>query len=153
MSTYHKILVPIDGSDLTERVLDTALGTAAWSGAEVVLLHVIPASASLEPGAADIDLNVIEQQADEMLKAARSRNTSALLPDRKRIKAEVRSGNVVEAIHTAVEELMIDLVIMGSHGRSGFFEAVTGSTTEQVLRKVPASVFIVHPQGYPYLRD
>ncbi|MCB9683317.1 MAG: universal stress protein [Alphaproteobacteria bacterium] len=153
MPAFHKILVPLDSSELSERVLDAALGTAAWSGAELILLHVMPEGASLEHETSTTDLNVIDQEIDDMLAKARARGTSALLPDRSRVRAEVRAGNVVDAIAAAVEELMVDLVIMGTHGRKGVVEMVTGSTTEQALRRVPASVFVVRPQGYPYLRD
>ena len=153
MNVYNKILVPVDDSDLTDRVLDTALGTAAWSGAELILLHVMPESASLDPDSAATDLNVIEREIDDLLDKAKARGTSALLPDRAKVHAEVRSGNIVDAIYAAVEELMVDLVIMGTHGRQGLMEMLTGSTTERAVRKVPASVFVVRPQGYPYLRD
>ena len=45
------------------------------------------------------------------------------------------------------------MVVMGTHGRDKLSELFTGSTTEQIVAKSPASVLVLKPEGYPYLRD
>ncbi|MCB9664868.1 MAG: universal stress protein [Alphaproteobacteria bacterium] len=152
MSVFHTILVPLDGSALSDRVLDAALATAAWSGASLVLLHVEHEPASLAPVASDLDLNVIERRIDDLLAAAHERS-GIPTPPRDRIRAEVRAGNVVDAIEAAVAEVHADLVVMGTHGRDGLVDNLLGSTTERALRRVPASVFVVRPEGWPFLRE
>lgn len=153
MSLYHKILVPLDASDLSDSVLDTALATAAWSGAEVVLLRVQKESPSYEPEQADIELNVIDREIEETVQRALDRLGTGIDVPSDRISGEVRSGNVADAIVAAAEELMADAIVMGTHGRKGITEMFTGSTTEQVTRRTPASVFVVRPKGYPYLTE
>lgn len=155
MSTYTRILVPIDASDLTDKVVDTALATAAWSGAEVVLLHVVPKGADLSEHADTAsDLDALERQTASLIEMAKARQAAlAALDSMPPVRAEVRSGDVVEAIASAVEDTLCDLVVMGTHGRSGLLEQFTGSTTERVMARVPATVFVVRPTGYPYLRD
>lgn len=154
MAVYRKILVPLDESALSDRVLDTALATAQWSGAELVLLRVTAERASLAPGESDVDLRVIGEEADTLLARAAARARACDPPiTGDRVRAEIRVGNVADTIVAAAEELMVDLIVMGTHGREGLKEQFTGSTSEQVLARAPASVFILRPEGYPYLRD
>lgn len=152
-ATFHKILVPVDRSELTQRVLDVAVTLAAGTGAQLVLLWVNADAATFESAdATDIELNVIESDTAKLYTMLHDRpGAAALKPEQ--IEAEVRSGPVVEIICATVEDLLCDAIVMGTHGRHGLAEQLTGSTTEQVVAKTPASVFVVRPHGYPYLRD
>lgn len=149
MAVYHKILVPLDRSALADRVLDVALATARSNEAELVLLHVRASAAALDNRGATQDLDAIEREVSTLMARARARPGAGGVP----MRGEVRSGDVVDAVVAAVEELHVDLVVMGSHGRSGLLEQITGSTTEQALGRLPVSVFVVRPAGFPYLTD
>ncbi len=154
MKRIEHILVPLDHSDLASDALDTALILGQSFGAKVLMLRISKDAASLERGEAEIDLNVIERETDELIAAAARRIGPTYGDDAKaRVSAEVRSGPVVQIISEVVDEHHIDLIVMGTHGRKGIAEMFTGSTTEQIVATSPASVFVVKPEGFPYLRD
>lgn len=152
MSVYQRILVPFEKSEIAQTALEAAVATAAWNHAEVVVLHIGGDGVDLEAGNASEELDVVELHTRRLLAAAAPYAARYELP-MDRIRAEIRMGGVVEVIAAVVEELLCDLVVMGTHGRKGLVETLTGSTTEQVIRQTPASVFVVRPKGYPYLRD
>lgn len=153
---FKKLLVPLDRSNLNHKVLESALSIADRFGCEVYVLRIRRESASLDMEQEDktrIDLNVIEQETQELVAEAMKNLRQGHEVDPARVKAEVRSGAVVETIVNAAEELMVDLIVMGTHGRQGAIEFFTGSTTEQVVAKTPVSVMVIKPSGFPYLRD
>ncbi len=152
MAVFHKIVVPVPpaATDLSERALEAALHTAAWSGATVILLQVEAVAPSLDLKQANEDMAYIESETSAL--KARAAASDAGIPA-ERIVAEVRSGDVVEAILASAEEQAADLIVMGTHGRSGMWEWLTGSTTEQVMARSPVSVVVVRPQGFPYLTE
>lgn len=150
---FQKILVPVDTSDISQKAVDAALALADRFDSEVVLLHIRPAKARLEHGAVEADLDAIEAQSGRLLDIGLGK----LGPDHtltaERVKSEVRAGPVVEVIGAAAEEHRIDVIVMGTHGRHRVTELFTGSTAEQVVAKTSASVLVVKPEGFPFLRD
>lgn len=156
MSTnrIERILVPLDKSELAQEVLDMALTVADRFGSHIRVLRVESDAASLERGESDVDLDVIERETAELRAHAIARAEELGLGlVASQIEAELRAGPVVQIIGETAEEHRIDLVAMGAHGRKGLTEMFTGSTTEQVVAKVPVSVLVLRPAGYPYLRD
>lgn len=154
MVRVEKILVPLDHSELANEVLDMALSVADRFGAELRVLRIQSDPASLARGEAEVDLNVIEQEtADLRQTAIRRAEELGLQLGANQIEAEMRAGPVVQIIGETADEHKVDLIVMGSHGRKGISELFTGSTTEQVIAKVPVSVLALRPAGYPYLRD
>jgi len=148
-----QILVPLDNSDLSIRVLDVAFSVAGKFDADVRLLRINKERASLERGQSELDMRIVEQEADALLGAAvgRLRGEHGLAAEN--VQVEVRSGPVFQTIADAANEHQSDLVIMGTHGRHGFTEMFTGSTTEQIVARIPTSVMVIKPEGFPYLRD
>ena len=154
MKKIERILVPLDTSELANDVLDMALTVADQFGANVLVLRIGKDPASLERGESDIDLNVIERETVELRQHAATRVSSlGLQLGGDQLTCEVRSGPLVQIIHETVEEHHIDMVVMGTHGRNKISELFTGSTTEQIVAKSPASVLVLKPEGFPYLRD
>ena len=155
MKRIETVLAPIDHSELANDVFDMALTMGDAFGARVVLLRIQSDPASLQRGEADVDLRVIEQEIGELRVDAAGRIAKAGLQnlDMKDVGAEVRAGPLVTTIVEAAAEHRADLIIMGTHGRSGLSELFTGSTTEQVVAKTPVSVMVLKPEGFPYLRD
>lgn len=153
MSKPKRILVPLDETDLSDKVLDFALGTAAWTGADVFLLHVFHSAPTVDPRPHRKSTDAIDAEIDALIHHAIDRNKGRFTIERARIHAQVWSGDIVTSICTACAELEADLVIMGTHGRQGLIDRFTGSATEQVVARAPASVFVVRPDGYPYLQE
>ncbi len=154
MVHYKKILVPLDDSPLAGRALDAALSMAERFEASVVLLEVRKDAAPLDNAATPGALDTVDEDEASLLNMAKEvlgKGGHQLPADR--ISAEVRSGAITAAIVDAATEHMVDLIVMGTHGRKGITEMFTGSTTEQVMARTSASVLTVKPEGFPYLRD
>ena len=130
-----KILVPCDFSAKSNEAFKLALGLAAKSKAQVILLHVLglpPVFSgageplAFDPGAyADID-GEAKKKLDKMKANAASRSIKA--------STEVVYGELVSSVKKLIESKKIDLVIMGTSGASGFLEVFIGSNTEKIVR-------------------
>jgi nucleotide-binding universal stress UspA family protein len=150
---FQRILVPVDRSDLAALAVKSAFVIADRFGSEVILLQIQKDAARLEHGDVDADLDLIEHDTKRLIASGLShlRADHAVTTDR--IRAEVRSGPLVETIVGTAAELMVDVIVMGTHGRHGVTEMFTGSTSEQVVAKTPASVLVIKPEGFPFLRN
>jgi nucleotide-binding universal stress UspA family protein len=133
---FNRLLVPLDGSELADRILPHVERLAKVFGSEVVLLHVQRES-RVAPGVFDPSLVVkeLEGQRDRLnAQGIRARCWAAL-------------GDEAEEILRAAEEA--DLVCMTSHGRSGLSRWWFGSVAEQVLRVCNRPLLVVRPQATP----
>ena len=151
MLNIHKVVCPVDFSPISKRALDHAAVIARWYEAELVVLHVTPFMPTLFGFPAAVDTaGVAAADAD------------AVIPELTAFVAEaatmvsatqtiVRSGSpAVEILHYAAEA-EADLLVLGTHGRTGFERFMVGSVTEKVLRKAPCPVLSVPPrcEGQP----
>jgi len=150
MIEIRRILCPIDFSDFSRRALDHAIAIARWYDASVTVMH---ASMPVPMGSYSSDPVVVPTLA--LSKAERVQ----LLDDLNRfIAAESVPGVVIEpalreqfpvqAIIEEAEAIDADLVVLGSHGRSGFERFLLGSVTEKVLHKLTRPVLTV-PRHQP----
>ena len=154
---FQRILVPLDSSPLSDRVLEVALSMAEQSGAKVILLRVEPDSlpASLDEERCDVDMEVIELASEDLGNRV-DKHINECHPEfrQDQIVTEIRPGMpIAKAIIASAKENLVDLVVMGTHGRVGISDLLGGSTTERVAAQIPASVFVVRPEGFPYLRE
>ncbi len=148
---YKKILVPLDGSELAEIALDDALDMAELNEAEVTLLqvispidHVIVASTGY-PIYVDEQLDYNKTAALTYLSDLSTRWDVGDVP----LQTVVQVGPVAETIVDYASQQDIDLVVMGTHGRSGISRWVYGSIAERVLQAASVPVLLVraHKQG------
>ncbi|PZS01915.1 MAG: hypothetical protein DLM69_04545 [Candidatus Chloroheliales bacterium] len=132
---FQRILVPLDGSTLALQALPIASALAQATGAGVVLLDVLP-----EPVRAG------EELATEGAGwAARYLNEVAhTLPPDTEADTVVTSENVGEAIVREAVERDCDLIVMTTHGRSGFTRMRLGSVADQVLAHAPVPLLLLH---------
>ena len=72
---------------------------------------------------------------------------------RERLMYRVASGNITESILGAATDASVDMIVMGSHGRTTIKEFILGSEAERVVKKATCAVLVVKPEGFPYLRD
>ena len=139
---YNEILVATDGSDASGAAVDQAVAVADNFGATVHLLHVVDIgmemSGSAEGAIANQLTDTLDELATEALDGAESRAAEAGVPT-ERVALE---GVPHEAIVDYCADHGIDLVVLGSTGRSGITEHLMGSTTDRVARSVEASVLI-----------
>ncbi len=144
MIDIHRILVPIDFSAYSKEALKYAIPIARKFKAEIVLLHVV------EPAIYPADFNFGQVGIPAIEDELRTKATEELkrLVD-KEVKRRVRSSIMVRLgkpfieITTAAREEKIDLIIMATHGHSGFEQILFGSTAERVVRKAYCPVLTV----------
>jgi nucleotide-binding universal stress UspA family protein len=139
---YDHILVPTDGSEHAERAADHAALLAEAFDATVHLLTVVDIEGSAGPfSAGGVDDDYVEQRtADQREALAEQRAT---LPETIRVETTVVTSTPAEGILDYVRDTDIDLVVMGTHGRSGLRRYLTGSVAERVLRLSPVPVLTV----------
>lgn len=157
---YSKILVPLDNSELAEQALPHVISNALAHDAAVQLLQVIDPADMTSPllrhtlellqnvGEPDrsVTLNAWESSAREYLEAVAVRLRDAGVRD---VEVEVIRGNPYELIAQQADAAGADLVVISSHGRSGFGRAITGSVADHVMRETPnAAVLVIraHPE-------
>lgn len=136
---FEHILVPTDGSDAARSAAKTGIDLAAEHGATVHVLSVVKPIHSDEGGT---------EQAMESIRAARERTVVELaeLAEAKGLVATtaVETGVPVKKILDYTETNDIDLVVMGTHGRTGIGRFLIGSVTEKVVRLADIPVLTVH---------
>jgi len=144
-----KILVPTDFSKTSQTAAEVASGIAKKAGAEVILLHVI------EEGAEDsvkITGEVVYEDMEEklfMMKLIeRSKKQLAKLAEDPmfegvKVRQELRMGTPFHGMRTIITEHKVDLVVMGTSGRTGLEGMIIGSNTEKVVRHAQCSVLTV----------
>lgn len=146
MHGYEKLLLPIDFSDPSRQIVESALRVLA-DGGTLTLLHVVewlPAvtEASFGVYAHRKDIEKVKQLAQEKLEALVRATIKRSHPDAN-IEIVVSEGKPATAILTAIREIEPDLVVMGTHGRSRLDHLLIGSVAERVVRKAPCSVLLV----------
>ena len=149
---YRKILVPVDGSELSECSLDE-VGRVAGEQSEVLLLRVVEPAFSLasDASAAGFVPEKIQRQFEARNRAEAGEYVE-LLADRlkkKGVKARAKTvagAPAAEVIKSASEE-GADLIIITTHGRSGISRWALGSVADKVLRTSRIPVLLVTPSG------
>lgn len=148
----RKILCPVDFSEPAREALHFAVDFARRFDAQVTLLHVfvVPGYAYPEgivlagPEVMNEILERIDRALREWRDEAISRAGGAL-----RIDVESRQGTPWAEIVRKAEEDGYDLVVIGTHGRSGLSHALLGSVAERVVRKAPCPVLTVRAAHHP----
>jgi nucleotide-binding universal stress UspA family protein len=145
MIEIKRILCPIDFSDHSRHALDHAVVIARWYESTITMLHVCTAIpvAAYAPGTPILPSAVLTSADREELRASMKRLADDEGAGDLPVQMEVVEGNTVGEILATAERLPSDLLVMGTHGRSGFERLVLGSATEKVLRKAACPVLSV----------
>lgn len=142
---FKHILVPIDGSPTSELAVDKAIGMAKAFDSAVTAIYVVDPYPFTGVGA---DFAYGQGQ---YLNAAKAQATEALADARKVMEragvktttATVESHSVWRGILEAAESGGADLIVMGSHGRSGIEKLVLGSVAQRVVSHTKMPVMLV----------
>ncbi len=144
---YRHILVPMDGSNQSDRALDEAIALARLYGGSLRLLAVLDETKyvnGFEPALVVIDdvLPRVSREIGALLESARARAAA------KGVEAvidvvEDDVGGVPETVCTRAAQWPADLVVVGTHGRRGLDRLLLGSVAEAILRHCPVPVLLV----------
>jgi universal stress protein A len=143
------ILVPTDFSGTSDAALDYAYALARRLDASVQLLHVIddPVADGLSPEACIVEGPALRTA---LLENARDRLAHRVAGEEPRVpvQTEVIFGHGPRTICEYAADRGIDLIVMGTHGRTGVAHVLLGSVAERVVRTAPCPVLTVrHPRG------
>ncbi|MFB6142668.1 MAG: universal stress protein [Halorientalis sp.] len=139
--TYDRILLPTDGSEGVETAGDHAGRIARRFDATVHVLSVVDTRNRFESPSVGVSTEAwLEAERDRAEEAVAS--AAAVLPDVP-TETEVVEGVPRTEILDAVERVPADLVVMGTHGRTGIDHYLIGSVAEKVVRRSPVPVMTV----------
>jgi nucleotide-binding universal stress UspA family protein len=143
---FKRILVPTDGSEITGHAVATAIGLAKAVGAEIFTLCVkepfpYGAVAEMQPTPPQEFFDAQERSAARHVRAVMDACEAAGV----RCHGETIEGmQPWEAIIEYAQKKGCDLIVMGSHGRSGLASLFLGSETDDVLKHTKLPVLVVH---------
>lgn len=147
MTEIARILCPVDFSETSAHAIDQAVALAGWSHARLTALHVCnPAYMpvpGLPPPAERIPAAELQRARDELAARFRPATEAGIGVD---IVVDV--GQPVRHILSRAIHSSTDLIVMGTHGASGFEHLVLGSVTEKVLRRASCAVLTVPPKAH-----
>ncbi|MDT8341971.1 MAG: universal stress protein [Longimicrobiales bacterium] len=143
--TLHNILVPLDGSELSESILPPAIELGIAFGARVTLLQVVssrfPSSNGLVPALPQHWTEALQAGEDYLERVARRIRVRGL-----RVEPIVMAhSSPSTAIRDVAEEVRADLVAMATHGYTGMKRALFGSVAEDVLRHTRVPLLVRRP--------
>jgi nucleotide-binding universal stress UspA family protein len=143
---FANILVPTDFSASSDAALGYAREVAAKFGSTLYLLHVVEAPFVSGPLGSEAFVADTPAAQVHLIQEAQARLGHRLTPaDRRRFAAtgEIVSGTTARSIVEYAGERGIDLIVMGTHGRSGMAHLLMGSVAERVVRSAPCPVLTV----------
>lgn len=149
MTAIKRILVATDFSDCARNAVDYALSWAERLGAELDIVHVFERPVYFEVGVAHRLRHDVDQWIGE-LKREMAAQMDALITQLKgrapTIRSVLKEGAPGEEILKTARDTSADLIVMGTHGRSGLSHALIGSVAERVVRQALCPVLTVPSQ-------
>lgn len=138
---YQRILVPTDGSEVSAAVVDEAVELAGTHDADVHALYVVNTGAipTTDVETRESLLENIQNRGEEAVAAVAEAGEEAGVD----VTTTVASGVPYERILSYAEEADADLIVMGTHGRTGLRHTLLGSVAERVIQNTTVPVLVV----------
>lgn len=140
MEEYNRILIPTDGSEGSRDVIDRGLSLARMLGAKVRILFVVDTSTFRDIPPDELITTLrghMEAKGNEILDEIEEKGEDMGVE----VEKSVVNGPPDEMI---IEESKdSDLIVIGTHGRSGLSKLLVGSTTDRVIRKAKCPVLVM----------
>lgn len=138
-----KILVGVDGSEESLHAVDYAVDAARKHNAEVIALNVILSYVTIFGPAVPRYLNELKQEAQSYLDKVKQK-TKTVDNNRIQLRTElIESASAVSGIVDFAEKEKVDLIIVGTRGRSGFTKLLLGSVASGVVTYAHCPVMVV----------
>jgi len=163
-----KILVPTDFSEYSNEALQYALMFLENSQGEIILLHVLPKAFEVYTTDIGSDEQLFRTREDEtgltgggfthhdyerreirrdLTEEARVKLLDLVpIASQKQVEIEIRVGEPYQEILNIAQEQSVDMIVMGTHGRTGLSHLLMGSVAERVVRQSTVPVMTLSPQ-------
>jgi nucleotide-binding universal stress UspA family protein len=149
---FKKILAPLDGSAWAEQALPYALWLSQQSGAQLILVRLVPSAVIPPPkySIADAETWLISQ-AQQKQEAERYLAEVVGRPELRALRPHhlVLEGPIGATLVRAVEQLAVDAVVLATRGRRGLVRWVLGSVADHVVKHASVPVLLVRAQENP----
>ena len=132
MNLYKKILVALDGSALSEMLIDYTAKVVSITGLEAVMFNVIPPE---DKSVLPMHQAYVDMAAEKVVQNSREKAVKAW--------GEVAVGSPAETIKKYARKKGVDFILMATHGRSGFSRIVIGSVADALLRESRIPVWLI----------
>jgi nucleotide-binding universal stress UspA family protein len=142
-----QILCPTDFSEPSDHAIEQAVVIAGWYKARVTALHVVSPMVAAVPGWASPGGEALDKDELERLRAETAGRFAAATTAGLGLDILVDVGQPAGRILDRAASVPADLIVMGTHGASGFQHLVLGSVTEKVLRRASCPVLTVPPRA------
>jgi len=141
MDMYKKVVLAVDGSDVSKVAAKHAVNLAKQGGGTIIAVHVIPPIdvTDIETFRPDTVLEGLKKEGEKILSEVKD------LAEREDVQIQIRIADGVpyDKICEVADESDADLIIMGSHGRTGIGKVFIGSVTERVINKTKCRPVLV----------
>ncbi len=143
------ILVPYDFSEYSHRAFAWAVHLARQWQCPIDLLHVVPLLTSTSPllTSGTFNLAKVQESLQTDAEASLSKVVAGANTPSVNIRSQVRLGEPFHEICRVAEASHSNLIVMGSHGRTGLAHVFLGSVAERVVRYAPCPVLVVRREA------
>jgi nucleotide-binding universal stress UspA family protein len=148
---WKRICCPIDFSDASRAAMEVAADVARRGGADLVLLHAYPIPGYTFPdGSVVASPKMMQELADQAQRHLEEwRSEAERLVGAPRVTTEKAVGEPAAEIVSFARANGVDLLVLGTHGRTGLEHALMGSIAERVVRRAHCPVLTVRPSAPP----
>jgi nucleotide-binding universal stress UspA family protein len=144
-----RIVVPTDFSEASKKAFPYATALARKFEASITLVYVVPTHLALSLSQLGVILE--EKRLTERAREELPRFRAAELDPHLNVSTQVLTGGPTYGICQTAESEAADLIVMGTHGHTGFQRFALGSVTEHVLREAPCPVLVVREKEHDFL--
>ena len=149
MVKFEHILCPTDFSEPAKKALEYACELTTQYGAELHLLHVLPDPVAALTAYGPV-VSAIPADWEENMRTQVNQQLADALDQKweqgKKVHRAVSEGVPHAEIIRYAKDHAIDLIVMGTHGRTGFNHFIMGSEAEKVVRQAPCPVLTIAPE-------
>ena len=146
MNVVKKILVPVDFSEHSAKALEFAVDLALKYGTSLTILHVNDLAINLAPYG-PLPPSLIDNAAQEAQALLDQTKNQVMALGVRQVDSSLLDGMAFHEIVLFAEQGNYDLIVMGTHGRSGFNRFMLGSVAERVVRRARRPVLTVALRG------
>ncbi len=145
---WKAICCPIDFSDASRAAMEVAVDLARRMGARLTLLHAYPVPGYTFPdGSVVASPRMLQEMAEQATRHLAEWQKQAQELGAPTVDIHTAVGEPATEIVAWAKEQKQDLLVLGTHGRTGIEHALMGSVAERVVRRARCPVLTVHPQG------